>query len=65
MFRPKYPSSGVQFVVFQDSAAQCNAVFSLVLLLLLPLVILVMWVARGCFSVTRGNNNKRKKTTLQ
>jgi hypothetical protein len=37
MFRPKWPSSGVQFVVFQDSAAHCNAVFFL--LLLLPLVI--------------------------
>jgi hypothetical protein len=37
MFRPKWPSSGVQFVVFQDSAAHCNSAFFL--LLLLPLVI--------------------------
>jgi hypothetical protein len=48
MFRPKWPSSGAQVVVFQDSAAHCNAVFFL--LLLLHLVILVMWVARGCLS---------------
>jgi hypothetical protein len=33
MFRPKWPSSGVQIVVFQDSAAHCNAGFFLLLLL--------------------------------
>jgi hypothetical protein len=27
MFRPNWPSSGVQFVVVKDSAAHCNAVF--------------------------------------
>jgi hypothetical protein len=27
MFRPKWPSLSVQFVVFQDSAAHCNAGF--------------------------------------
>jgi hypothetical protein len=48
MFRPKWPSSGVQFVVFQDPAAHCNPI--LVLMLLLPLV-LVMWVVRSGFSV--------------
>jgi hypothetical protein len=27
MFRPNWPSSGVQFAVVKDSAAHCNAVF--------------------------------------
>jgi hypothetical protein len=27
MFRPNWPSSGVQCVVVKDSAAHCNAVF--------------------------------------
>jgi hypothetical protein len=42
MFRPNWPSSGVQAVMVKDSGAHCNAVFFL--LLWLPLVILVMWV---------------------
>jgi hypothetical protein len=38
MFRPNWPSSGVQVVVVKDSAAHCNAVsFSLIV------------VASGCF----------------
>jgi hypothetical protein len=32
VFRPKRPASGIQVVVFQDSAALCNAVFFLLLL---------------------------------
>jgi hypothetical protein len=47
MFRPKWPSSDVEFVVLQGSAAHCSAVFFL--LLLLPLVILVMCAVRDCF----------------
>jgi hypothetical protein len=27
MFRPNWPSSGVQIVMVKDSAAHCNAVF--------------------------------------
>jgi hypothetical protein len=42
-FRPNWPSSGVQVVMVKDSAARCNEGFFL--LLQLPLVILVMWVA--------------------
>jgi hypothetical protein len=32
MLQPKWPSSGVQIVAFQDSAAHCDAVFFLLLL---------------------------------
>jgi hypothetical protein len=42
MFRPNWPSSGVQFVMVKDSAAHCNVVF------FAPVVVvsryLVMWV---------------------
>jgi hypothetical protein len=37
IFRPKWPSSGVEVVVVQESAAHCNTIFFL--LLLLPPVI--------------------------
>jgi hypothetical protein len=50
MFRPNWPSSGVQVIMLKDSGAHCNEGF------LPPIVVgsgyLVMWVARICFSVT-------------
>jgi hypothetical protein len=43
IFWPEWPFSGVEIVVFHN----CDAVF---FLMLLPVVILVMWVAHVCFS---------------
>jgi hypothetical protein len=42
MFRPNWPSSGVQAVVVKDFAAQYNAVFFH--LTVVAVVILIMWV---------------------
>jgi hypothetical protein len=46
VFRPNWPSSGVQVVMVKGSAAHCNAVF------FPPIVVasgyLVMWVSLGC-----------------
>jgi hypothetical protein len=49
MFRPNWPSSGVQVFLVKASAAHCNAVF-------FPRVVVASGyfgyvVARGCFSV--------------
>jgi hypothetical protein len=59
MFRPNWPSSGVQVVMAKDSAAHCNAVFfpPIVVIWLfwlcgLPSVLFgCPWVARGSLSV--------------
>jgi hypothetical protein len=60
MFRPNWPSSGVQFVMVKYSAARCNAVFfpsvvvasSYFWLCGLPSVLFrCPWVPHGCFSV--------------
>jgi hypothetical protein len=51
MFRPKWPSSDVQVVVLQDSAAHCNAGFFL-------LLFLVMWVACGMYLLLNSEDNK-------
>jgi hypothetical protein len=47
MFRANWPSPGVLIVMVKDSAVHCNAGFFRPIVL--SLVILVMWVARGCF----------------
>jgi hypothetical protein len=52
MFRPNWPSSGIQAVTVKDSTAHCSAVF------FLPIVVvsgyLVMWVTVSFIWVSVG-----------